>query len=223
MHITDLFPTFYAAAGEKKINVYCVENNNSVLLKGGDPLNLPQIDGINQWQTLTNRNVTTTRNEIVLEIDELEQISAFLTRRYKLINGTIFGGIYDANSGATGRENYNPPYNISGVLQSDTNVALNGQITEDSIYQIRKRLDLNGCNGRNFTQINCDAFCLFDLLRDPCETTDISGEEPEVLREMKDKLGQFWGQVVSHKVGEPEENANPRYYNDTWVTWMDFS
>lgn len=80
---------------------------------------------------------------------------------------------------------------------------------------------MSGCNGKNFTVLHCGGFCLFDLLEDPCETKDISGEKSEVFEEMKGKLLEFWEQVVPHKIGAPEEKADPKNYNNTWVTWRD--
>lgn len=94
-------------------------------------------------------------------------------------------------------------------------------MTENKIFEIRKQLDLNGCNGKNFTHLHCTSFCMFDLFDDPCETKDISLEQPEIFEKMRRKLGQFWKEVIPHVISEPQENANPKYYNNTWVTWMD--
>lgn len=182
-------------------------------VQGGNSEDLPELDGINQWPL---SNTTNQRKEIVLEIDELENLSGILTNRYKLINGTIFQGIYDQNSGDSGRQPENPPYNTTAILNSVVN-----RKSLNEILEIRKRLDLSGCNGRNFTQLHCDGFCLFDLFEDPCETTNIAREEFVVFEELKGRLGEFWKMVVPHTIGEPEEKADPKLYNNTWVTWRD--
>lgn len=71
MHITDLYPTLYSAAG-------------------GDLEKVGRIDGVNQWETI-NYDKPSNRTEILLNIDELQNYSAFLgyNGRYKLINGEL--------------------------------------------------------------------------------------------------------------------------------------
>lgn len=68
MHITDWLPTFYSAAGG---NLEDLEEN---------------LDGLDQWSTLVSgkKNV---REVALLNIDEMENTSAALSGRYKLIRG----------------------------------------------------------------------------------------------------------------------------------------
>lgn len=94
-------------------------------------------------------------------------------------------------------------------------------VTQTKIYETRLRLDLTGCNGKNFTRLHCNEFCLFDLLEDPCETENIRSEQAEVFEALRGKLAEFWGAVVPHEIGEPQELADPKRYNNTWVPWLD--
>lgn len=92
LHITDLLPTFYAAAGDVKFMFGKTKNTFRVFFLGGDVANLGEIDGFNQWDIFTTTNTTSKRNEILLDIDELENQSGFLAQngRYKLINGKYY-------------------------------------------------------------------------------------------------------------------------------------
>lgn len=101
------------------------------------------------------------------------------------------------------------------------NLAINNTLNEIKIFETRKILDLSGCNNKNATQLHCDNFCLFDLFEDPCETEDISAKQPEILEKLKENLGKFWREIVPHKISEPDERADPKRYNNTWVTWLD--
>lgn len=69
IHLTDFLPTFYTLAG-------------------GNIADLGKIDGINQWQTLSE-NTPTNRDEILLNINEVQKTSAILAigGRYKYLKG----------------------------------------------------------------------------------------------------------------------------------------
>jgi arylsulfatase B len=70
VHLIDWLPTFYAAAG-------------------GDLADLGKIDGVNQWEALSN-NLTVNRSEILLNINDVTNTSAILSQdgRYKFLQGT---------------------------------------------------------------------------------------------------------------------------------------
>lgn len=58
------------------------------LYLGGNPEDLGTIDGINQWEVIS-QNQTTKRNEILLNIEDEEKFSGILGYggQYKLLNG----------------------------------------------------------------------------------------------------------------------------------------
>lgn len=67
VHITDWLPTLYAAAG-------------------GDLIDLGEIDGVNQWQILSE-NRGTGREILLLNIDEVYKTEAAIYSRFKLLRG----------------------------------------------------------------------------------------------------------------------------------------
>ena len=67
MHITDWLPTLYAAAG-------------------GDPKDLQNIDGLNQWRTISYGEKS-PRNSILLNIDEVRNFEGAIMGKYKLVQG----------------------------------------------------------------------------------------------------------------------------------------
>lgn len=72
MHVTDWFPTLYAAAG-------------------GSVKDLGDIDGVNQWPVLAGRDARGVKREaILLNIDEVQKYDAIMTGdgRWKLVNRT---------------------------------------------------------------------------------------------------------------------------------------
>lgn len=68
IHITDWLPTFYSAAGG---NLENLEEN---------------MDGVDQWDTIVSGRES-KRGSVLLNIDEVENVSSALLGKYKLING----------------------------------------------------------------------------------------------------------------------------------------
>lgn len=66
MHITDWLPTFYSAAGG---NLENLEEN---------------MDGVDQWDTIVSGRKS-KRESVLLNIDEVEDVSSALIGKYKLI------------------------------------------------------------------------------------------------------------------------------------------
>lgn len=66
MHITDWLPTFYSAAGG---NLENLEEN---------------MDGVDQWDTIVSGRES-KRESVLLNIDEVEDVSSALIEKYKLI------------------------------------------------------------------------------------------------------------------------------------------
>ncbi|KAI4454939.1 arylsulfatase [Holotrichia oblita] len=206
IHITDLLPTFYKAAG-------------------GDPDNLGEIDGINQWETILKEEPT-KREELLINIDEVENHVGMLSYqgRYKYINGTIYNNTYDGYHGAIGRGKENPKYNISAVLQSHANVALAHlsfhRLTADGIVKTRKYLQSRDCRQLLPTNLNCSP-CLFDLWMDPCETKNIALEQPTILTNSIRRIDQFWKHLVPQQNKAVDPESNPVHYGNVWTTWLD--
>lgn len=93
---------------------------------------------------------------------------------------TLYEGWYGDN--AEDNDPSAPAYDINGVITSLTNKAI-AKVT-GCVTSKTKMLQLRGKNKircKPFQEFNnCTARCLFDLNTDPCETTDIAEQHPEV-------------------------------------------
>ncbi|XP_018562425.1 arylsulfatase B-like [Anoplophora glabripennis] len=210
IHVSDWLPTLYHAAG-------------------GDVRDLGNIDGINQWDVIS-KNLTTTRTEILLNIDEFENQSGILgyEGRYKLVNGTYRNGLYDQYYGETGRGPENPPYNIQLIINSLANQAIQtigdqSPLFPQDIFNMRRLLDMSWCRDRNFTpNFVCRGFCLFDIYSDPCETTNIVNNPiySDVFQNLQARLSEFYRQLVPQTNQPIDPRSNPRRANNTWWNWL---
>ncbi|XP_054721614.1 arylsulfatase B-like [Uloborus diversus] len=86
MHITDWLPTLLALAG-------------------GNPAELQDIDGFNQWSSICCGG-TSKRNEILLNIDPKWKIDGIRKGKYKLVKGTCFDGLLDTWFNKEGKPTY---------------------------------------------------------------------------------------------------------------------
>ncbi|KAF5291764.1 hypothetical protein FQA39_LY14252 [Lamprigera yunnana] len=203
IHITDLYPTLIRAAG-------------------GD-LTEFDTDGINQWDALIN-NAPNTREEILVNIDEVEEFSAIIGQgSFKLINGSApydfdFQGFY----GDDGRGSLNPVYNVTRILNSVTNKVLDGSLTKEKVLELRQSVDIGDCQ-KNYDGSICGKhnMCLFDVFKDPCETANVIDKYPEIAKSLKKRLQHYWDTLMSQKNQPVDPKSNPSLHNNTWVTWLD--
>ncbi|KAF7285905.1 arylsulfatase B-like isoform X2 [Rhynchophorus ferrugineus] len=207
MHLTDIYTTFICLAGGS------VDYD---------------VDGIDQWPTISY-DFPTPRHEVLLNIDELEGYSAIISKggRYKFLNGSYQAGIYDGAYGETGRNGTVPPYNIQGIIRSPVNEAIKSlskqqPLTPSRIIQIRQQLDISHCNGKTRTRDSpCLRECLFDLWEDPCETENLNTTLPYVVKLLKQRLNSYINELVPERMYPVDLSSNPRFYNNTWCTWLD--
>ncbi|XP_044260600.1 arylsulfatase B-like [Tribolium madens] len=179
IHITDWLPTLFSAAG-------------------GDVAQLGKIDGIDQWDALSNNNPS-NRSEILVNIDEVDNNFAIIWDKFKLLQGSYNEGLFDQYYGESGREPENPTPN-----PNETTV------------------DLSWCRTPNQTPIlNCTGGCLFDLDKDPCETTNIIDSEPEIAKQLYEKIEKFWKELVPQRNKDTDPKSDPIFYNNTWCTWLE--
>ncbi|XP_025835299.1 arylsulfatase B-like [Agrilus planipennis] len=203
-HISDIMPTFYAAAG-------------------GHISDLGIIDGINQWDMIS-KNAPGTRTEMLVGINDRTRAAAYIDRKgqYKLFNGT---SNYNSYYGEAGRLEENPEYNITEIFESKVHQTLkkvsDAALDDNMILQTRSQLDLSRCRiDSEKPNINCSSFCLFDLFNDPCEKIDIKDQQEDLVNEMKLKIEKYWEQVVPQPAKYIDPRSNPIYFNNTWDTWL---
>ncbi|XP_068987005.1 arylsulfatase I-like isoform X1 [Bombus flavifrons] len=201
IHVTDWLPTFYSAAGG---NLEDLEEN---------------LDGVDQWATIVSEKKTRRKN-VLLNIDEKHALSGALMGRYKLINGAnLTYGDYYGDSGTS--ESY-PEYNVSNVLHSAAGSALasvsNATFNSERIIELRRAATVV-CD--NFTSYpRCLDRCLFDVYNDPCETTDVSREHPEVVDELNRFIAGYTAVLKTQTSGLVDPRSYPEHFNGTWMPWI---
>ncbi|KOC62042.1 Arylsulfatase B [Habropoda laboriosa] len=202
-HITDWLPTFYTAAGG---NLEDLEEN---------------LDGFDQWSTIVSAKKT-VRESILLNIDEVENLSGALWGKYKLINGAkqLYGDYY----GDSGTNESYPKYNVSSVLHSPAGSAIanisNLTLSANDITQLREETRVT-CKHPTFYP-KCLNTCLFDVYSDPCETIDLSLKHPDVCTylRMTSYIAGYKKVLMSQTNMIVDPNSYPEHFNGTWMPWL---
>ncbi|XP_043483338.1 arylsulfatase B-like [Leptopilina heterotoma] len=225
MHISDWLPTLYSAAGY-------------------DPKALGKIDGKNLWSTLVTEE-NNPRDEIIINIDEIDNYSAIRKGDFKYLNGSAKNG--DSWYGDTGRpekfptEGVSPKFNPEDVLQSKVGIAISQlnlssiqgtdeknpshkmTLTSREILTLRRDAELI-CNLKQ--NITCDplkAPCLFNIKKDPCERINLATTHPDILKSLESSI-LFYKKTMTPASNVPNDpKANPINWNGIWTTWNDSS
>lgn len=163
IHITDWFPTLYKLAG-------------------GDLGKINDIDGMDMWSVLNGKEKS-KRKDILVNVDEIFETKAAIMGKYKLVQGMrpIFDDFFGKNP-----KDYSPEtYDILAVTSSmagRTIMNLNDYDLprEENMIEMRDKATIR-CGAKLDPKFKkCYEPCLFDIQNDPCETTDILQQNPEV-------------------------------------------
>ncbi|CAB3237079.1 unnamed protein product [Arctia plantaginis] len=203
MHVSDWLPTLLTAAG--------------VEVPSG-------IDGINHWENI-NLNAASDRT-VMYEIDDYTGFASMIMGDFKLITGNI----NEATS------NYQGAY-LRAKMGEEPNYR--DALSSSTVYKVLKSLGrpfnmTNLSRLRRNTVIECDSTstsicqpsnsisCLYNILEDPCETTDLSKVHPELVEEMTILLKKEYATRIPRKVPVYRDPlAVPREANNfTWNTWV---
>ncbi|CAB3238845.1 unnamed protein product [Arctia plantaginis] len=201
MHVADWVPTLLSAAG----------------------MEIPSgLDGINLWEVI-NSNEKSKRTTMY-EIDDYTGYASITTGEYKLVMGNII-------------ESFTKYYgsNLQGVigkvpLYSDT-------VLDCSVYNILHAIgrpfSMNNLTLRSKSIIKCnstsasvclptnDTACLYNIVKDPCETTNLSEIYPELVQTMKFLLQKEQATRIPRKVPMYRDPlAAPSRANYTWAPWL---
>lgn len=227
IHISDWLPTFAKLAG------YNVD--------GG-------IDGVDVWPALTD-NLPKSRNEVLAHHDLATPFMAYISDNFKLMVGTANKGRFDrwlstpiepTEQNSTFGTNYGKAIlsSVGGRVlskysqtkedranRSSSNPT--GMITANEITEIRSKAQIT-CNG--FTPPNENAHdachplvapCLFDVFRDPCETTNLASKFPEIVQKLKAKLDYYSSIAAPFRNKPADPQSNPADFNGVWTWWRD--
>uniref|UniRef100_A0A182SM48 Sulfatase N-terminal domain-containing protein n=1 Tax=Anopheles maculatus TaxID=74869 RepID=A0A182SM48_9DIPT len=201
-HISDWLPTLASAAG--------ITVGNS---------SFSDIDGIDQWEALAY-GTGNPRQRLMNNLDEIFGYTSYMENGFKYINGTTLNGINDEWYGETDAFDKLPADDqyLSSVLS--TTIARTGKLDEKLISYLRRHARVN-C-GNAIANKHCNPLvkpCLFDIINDPCEMHDISGEHPKRLREIRQHLEEYRLQAVKPRNRPHDPEADPTKFGGVWNWW----
>ncbi|KAG8239213.1 hypothetical protein J437_LFUL017415 [Ladona fulva] len=231
IHVTDWLPTFLSAAGV-------------------DMSEMTDFYGVDQWKALSEDS-SSPRTEVLHNVDEIDNYAALRRGDWKYINGTTQRGQSDSWYGDSGRGSEEPEYDIEAILGSKSATAsysvrsrrarrgLVRQPLEESLVRMlrsqaevrcrRNKADASAAEEEAEVAASSGyacrplvAPCLFNLRDDPCETTNLAASRPLVVLSLEESLSRYRKSAVPP--GNPKSddpNADPAYWNNTWVNWAD--
>lgn len=210
MHIQDWLPTILAATRSSSLR-------NRLFL-----------DGYDMWPTLQGKSGP-QYDEIILNIDQIRNISALRKGDWKIISGSTYDGQWDAWYGPSGRDS-EYRYSLSSVKESLVARAFsNSRISfpdDEVIMRLRSEATVScqepELDGDPTTACNLSSkeFCLFNIANDPCERVNLANRRTDVLRVMLETLDQYDPVQPLNKPGDPA--ANPKFWNYAWTNWKDY-
>lgn len=194
------------------------------LLHGsGFNINLESIDGINQWQEISEGNAQNSRNELAINIDEKYGYASIIMDNYKLVNGTVSNGQFDTWMGLLDQ---------SELAKDDYEFFIQNSVTFQALQSLNYSYDIDISSIRESSVVTCPlllqntcdplvAPCLFDLNQDPCESNNIAFRKPYKLIEMLQRLDKYQRDVVPMGNQPFDPRSDPIYHNNTWEWWIE--
>ncbi|XP_008216017.2 arylsulfatase B [Nasonia vitripennis] len=200
-HITDWFPTLYKLAG-------------------GDLSKIQDLDGVDQWSSISGSQKS-NRESLLVNIDEVSNPEAAISGYYKLIRGI---NRYDDYYGKDGNDYSPKTYDVTGVLSSLAGRAiasLGNQYLppQKRITELRNKATLR-CEKKD-DRPSCRDTCLFDIVKDPCETTNIIDEHPEMEIVLNTYIQGYKAVLMNQTNTYIDPAGYPENFNGYWMPWMD--
>ncbi|XP_053671296.1 arylsulfatase B-like isoform X1 [Anopheles nili] len=201
-HISDWLPTLASAAG--------ITVGNS---------SFSDIDGIDQWEALAY-GTGNPRQKLMNNLDEIFGYTSYMENGFKYVNGTTLNGANDQWYGQAdpldtlpGDDQY-----LSAVMS--TGIARAANLDEKVISYLRRHAKVD-C-GNEITSKECNPLvkpCLFDIINDPCEMHDISGEYPRKMRQIRDHVEYYRLRSIRPRNRPHDPEANPTKFGGVWTWW----
>lgn len=188
------------------------------------------------WTALSEDKESPRRN-VLGHYDQIIPYATYIDSQYKYIQGTTLGGKYDywlgTNDTNEENENFNKNYAeeiiTSNVGRSLQRYSIQGEMMSNEVLKLRKDATIV-CKGEipdidlQSASERCDPLegdCLFDLSKDPCETTNLIQQLPLIASHMKQKINHYGNLAVPIRNQPSDFRANPNNFNGTWTWWYD--
>lgn len=208
-HITDWLPTLLAAADIKA------------------PQSTKKLDGIDQWNTISVGSAG-KRREVLLNINPVVGWSGFIKDGWKLVKKpnepVVDIWLSKASIGTAFADDLSY---VNSIHNSDVQMAIGKHLKNSNIMEILRTNEIH-CDAppnKATNPMDCDfahkQYCLFNIIRDPCEFYDVSEVYPDILIQVKNALLKYESTMVSSLYKPTDANCNPAYFNNTWVSWND--
>jgi hypothetical protein len=192
---------------------------------------LNKIDGISMWKMLSNNEIP-KRNELLLNIDPIWNMSSIIVDNWKLIQGFVPEN-FSANSSAysssydSETDSANQTLKRLKKLQEERINSVVSKVLSDlkrnPNYDIFNKTLINcGIDAKN-KSTECDLsnnLCLYDLRSDPCEYNNLAPNEPKIVEQLWSKVLDFNKTAVEPKIKPIDPKANPIYHNNVWDNWI---
>ncbi|KAL5008189.1 hypothetical protein ScPMuIL_013770 [Solemya velum] len=198
-HIVDWHPTLLAAIGaEEEID--------------------PEIDGINQWPTIS-QNAPTNRTEFVYNIDDRRRNAAIRVGDYKLIEGVP--GIYNTWYGLA-HESTSPDVEVqTNELNSEKSLKSGNKTAPDKPKpkpkpkpEDKERISFME-KTKKILQLVLKPQ-LFNLQDDPEERVNLANDRPDLVRQLQRRLDKYRKSMVRSFDPPDDHSGLPRHFNDIW-------
>ncbi|KAK9512873.1 hypothetical protein O3M35_001192 [Rhynocoris fuscipes] len=207
-HISDWFPTLFAAAG-------------------GDPNKLVDIDGINHWDSLKSGKNDSPRKELVVDIQGRRNVQAYIKGKWKLIRD------YERNDSRADTDDYHGmnlrgkiEYNITEIFNSKVGLAIKrSDLNENTIERLRNEATIAECctpEEKEKSQANdCHSkYCLYNIDVDPCECNDIAATNSVIVQQLASILEEQRKNLVEEGSFDLDSKGFPGESN-YWEPWLD--
>lgn len=211
IHITDLLPTLLSAAN----------------ITGSDKSINDEIDGIDQWRTISEGEAT-SRKEILYNYEDIRGYSSLMLRGWKIINGTD-NIEYAGWLGDSGSTNINVTHEEYHHLISQSKVGrMLGMLSDDAVRMLRDAARVEcgteDIDNDHHHQTPCNPLkrpCLFNILDDPCERNNLARSKPEIVRLLLSQLSEHVLNTVPSLRQPSDARCDPKFFNYTWSPWLD--
>ena len=186
--------------------------------------NQKSFDGTSVWKEL-NEKKCRLKNELLLNIDPIWNMSSIIVNDWKLIQGTIPRNV------VPNPDQWSPSFKMNGT-DSLSLERTNSERIESNVYKvltkIKRKVDFDFLNqtlidcGKHKNAILCDSnsVCLFNVKSDPCEYNNLASYFPTLVKNLWQKILNYNKTVVSPLNKPIDPKSNPIYHNSIWDIWV---